>query len=203
VTELARDTRTLRRQELRQAAYELAGERGFGGLTIAAIAEYVGLTKGNIHHYFKSKEDLLEQTVRFAQAEFREAVLVRLRNAKSPSERLWSVIDGSFAPELYELKYRRLWVSIFQEAKSLPRLARLLAILDRRTNMHIFMSVRQLVPPSQLDATAYGIMALMDGCWLLAVSEPEITREVALRLIADHICATIPAFDRTVLREIA
>ena len=49
-----------RRQELRQAAYEMAGQHGFAALTVAGIAEHAGLTKGNIHHYFDSKEDLIE-----------------------------------------------------------------------------------------------------------------------------------------------
>ncbi len=119
------DTTALRRQELRQAAYEMAGKYGFEALTVAGIAKHAGLTKGNIHHYFESKEDLIEQTVRFAHAEFRKAVLERLRNACSPSERLWSVVDGNFAPEIFLLKFRRLWLSIFQAAKANPRLARL------------------------------------------------------------------------------
>jgi TetR/AcrR family transcriptional regulator, transcriptional repressor of bet genes len=177
----------------------MAGELGFGELTVAGIAEHVGLTKGNIHHYFDSKEELIEHAVRFAHAQFRKAVLERLRNAGSPSERLWSVIDGSFAPELFELKYRRLWVSIFDVAKTNSRLKRLLEILDRRTNMLVMASLRHLVPPSRVEITGFGIMALMDGCWLLAVWEPEVTRRSALQMIAEHIQASIPNFDMSVV----
>jgi TetR/AcrR family transcriptional regulator, transcriptional repressor of bet genes len=193
---------TLRRQELRQAAYEMAGEFGFAVLTVAGIAQHIGLTKGNIHHYFDSKEDLIEQAVRFAHAQFRNAVIERLRKANSPSERLWSVIDGNFAPEIFRANIRRLWLSIFQAAKGSPRLARLLQIVDRRTITHTMNPLRQLVPLSQLETTALGIMALMDGCWFLAVSEPQITRKLALEMIAEHICLNIPAFDRAVLKRI-
>jgi TetR/AcrR family transcriptional repressor of bet genes len=193
------DTSASRREELRRAAYEMAGQLGFGELTVAGIAEHIGLSKGNIHHYFDSKEELIEQTVRYAHSQFRKAVLDRLRNASSPSERLWSVIDGSFTPELFELKYRRLWVSIFDVAKTNSRLKRLLDILDRRTNMLVMGSLRDLVPASRVETTGFGIMALMDGCWLLAVWEPAITRKVALQMIADHIQANIPNFDMSIV----
>jgi TetR/AcrR family transcriptional repressor of bet genes len=195
------DLTILRRHELRQAAYEMAGKSGFAVLTVAEIAKYVGLTKGNIHHYFDSKEDLIEQAVRFAHAQFRNAVLVRLRNAKSPSERLWSIIDGNFAAEIFRPDIRRLWLSIFQAARTSPRLARLLEIVDGRTIAHITQPLSQLVPSSQLESTAFSIMALMDGCWFLAVSEPQITRRSALEMMAEHICLNIPAFDRDVLKR--
>lgn len=194
------DITILRRQELRQAAYEMAGEYGFAALTVAGIAEHVGITKGNIHHYFDSKEDLIEQAVRFAHAQFRAAVLERLRLATSPSERLWSVIEGTFAPEIFQPKIHRLWLSIFQAAKNQPRLARLLEIVDRRTITHIMMPLRQLVSPAQLETTGFGLMALMDGCWFLALSEPPITRKSALEMIAEHIRLTIPSFDMPVVK---
>ena len=200
MTGLVHDTASLRRQELRQAAYEMAGKYGFEALTLASIAKHAGITKGNIHHYFESKEDLIEQTVRFAHAEFRNAVLERLRNARSPSERLWSVVDGNFAPEIFLLRFRRLWLSIFQAAKTNPRLARLNSILDRRTITHIMMPLRQLVPPAQLESVSFSLMALMDGCWLLAVWEPQVTRAAALSLIADHLRANIPDFDMSVIK---
>jgi TetR/AcrR family transcriptional repressor of bet genes len=177
----------------------MAGEYGFGALTVAGIAERAGITKGNIHHYFASKEDLIEHAVRFAHAQFRNAVVERLKKATSPSERLWSVIDGNFSPEIFQLKYRRLWLSIFQAAKTNPRLARLCEIVDRRTIMHVTMPLRELVTPSELETRAFGIMALIDGCWFLAVSERQVTRDAALGIIADYLRAYVPDFDVTVV----
>jgi TetR/AcrR family transcriptional repressor of bet genes len=199
--EVPNKTSVLRRQELRRAAYEMAGKHGFGALTVAGIAEYAGITKGNIHHYFASKEDLIEHAVRFAHAQFRKAVVERLRKANTPSGRLWSVIDGNLAPEIFQLKYRRLWLSIFHAAKTNSRLARLCEIVDRRTVLHMTMPLRDLVPPSELENRAFTIMALIDGCWFLAVSEPQVTRQAALEIIADYIRANIPAFDMSVVKR--
>ena len=43
-------------------------------------------------------------------------------------------------------------------------------------------------------------MAVMDGCYLLAVDEPQITRLVALKLIASHIRIIIPNFDMSAVK---
>jgi|SRR5215212_11432228 len=190
-----RDIPTRRREELRRAAYETAGKHGFQALTVAGIARRAGISKGIVHHYFDSKQDLIEQTVRFAHAEYRKAVVDRLRKARSPSEKLWSIVEGTFAPAIFQLSYRRLWLSIFEAAKTDPRLAKLCAILDRRSVTTMTVALRHLVPPSEVETTGLSVMALMDGCYLLAVDEPQITRSVALHLIANHIRIIIPDFD--------
>jgi TetR/AcrR family transcriptional regulator, transcriptional repressor of bet genes len=194
------DIRTRRREELRRAAYETAGKYGFQALTVAGIARRAGISKGIVHHYFTGKQDVIEHAVRFAHAQFRQAVLDQLRNANTPSERLWSVVAGNFAPAIFQPPFRRLWLSIFEAAKTDPRLARLCAIVDRRTLININMALRHLVPPSQVEATAFSIVALMDGCWFLAVDEPQITRSVALNLIASHIRLTLPNFDMSAVK---
>jgi TetR/AcrR family transcriptional regulator, transcriptional repressor of bet genes len=190
-----RDIRTRRREELRRAAYETAGKHGVQALTVAGIARQAGISKGIVHHYFLDKQDLIEQTVRFAHAEYRKEIVDRLRQARSPSERLWSIVEGTFAPAIFQPPYRRLWLSIFEAARTDPRLARLYAVLDRRSVTNMTVALRHLVPQSEVEATGLSIMALIDGCYLLAIDEPQITRSVALNLIANHIRIIIPNFD--------
>jgi TetR/AcrR family transcriptional repressor of bet genes len=196
-----RDIRTRRREELRRAAYQTAGKYGFQALTVAGIARQAGTSKGIVHHYFVDKQDLIEQTVRFAHAEYRRAVVDRLRKARSPSEKLWSIVDGTFAPALFQLPYRRLWLSIFEAAKTDPRLARLCAVLDRRSVTNMTVALRHLVPPSEVETTGLSIMALMDGCYLLAIDEPQITRSVALNLLASHIRIIVPNFNMSAAKH--
>ena len=195
-----RDIRTRRREELRRAAYETAGKHGFQALTVAGIARRAGISKGIVHHYFAGKQDLIEHAVRFAHAQFRQAVLDQLRHASTPSERLWSVVAGNFAPAIFQPPFRRLWLSIFEAARTDPRLARLWGIVDRRTITNVHVALRYLVAPSEVETTAFSINALMDGCWFLAVDEPQITRSVALNLIAGHIRIAIPNFDMSAVK---
>ena len=194
------DIRARRREELRRAAYETAGKRGFQALTVAGIARRAGISKGIVHHYFTGKQDVIEHAIRFAHAQFRQAVLDQLRDANTPSERLWSVVAGNFAPAIFQPPFRRLWLSIFEAARTDPRLARLCAIVDQRTISNVHVALRHLVPPSEVETKAFAIIALMDGCWFLAVDEPQITRSVALNLIASHIRIAIPNFDMSAVK---
>jgi hypothetical protein len=43
-------------------------------------------------------------------------------------------------------------------------------------------------------------MALIEGCWFLAVDEPQISRFIVLNLIVSHIRTTIPSFDTSVVK---
>lgn len=48
-----------RRDEIVRAAFEVIGERGFRGMSLAIVSEKVGLTQQGLLHYFPSREHLL------------------------------------------------------------------------------------------------------------------------------------------------
>ena len=93
----------LRRAELQKAAYEVVHAVGFNAATVEDVARHVGMSKGIVHHYFDSKHQLLEFATRYAQGILGQAARQRLRRVKSPSERLWAIIEANFAPELEKL----------------------------------------------------------------------------------------------------
>jgi TetR/AcrR family transcriptional repressor of bet genes len=192
--------RMLRRLELRRAAYEVASQNGLQTVTVDRIAQHAGISKGIVHYYFVSKQDIIQHAVRYAHGLFRRAVVQRLQIAKSPSERLWSVIDANFAPEIFEPRYRLLWLSIFEMAKADPHLARLSEIADARTISHITAPLRHLLDPSGIEIVALSIMSLMDGLWFMAATESGVTRKLALSIIADYVRARVPDFDMSIVK---
>ncbi|MDY6835180.1 MAG: TetR/AcrR family transcriptional regulator [Chloroflexota bacterium] len=52
-----------RRQELLDVAQELFYRKGYDSTSITDVIEAVGIAKGTFYHYFKSKEDLLDQII--------------------------------------------------------------------------------------------------------------------------------------------
>src|SRR5688572_17313023 len=91
----------VRRLELQKAAYEVARKQGFHSITVEQIARHAGTSKGIVHHYFKNKKQLIEHAVRYSHLVYRKAIVSRLKKAKTPSERLWSIIDGTFDPDQF------------------------------------------------------------------------------------------------------
>jgi TetR/AcrR family transcriptional repressor of bet genes len=109
------------------------------------------------------------------------------------------VIDANFAPEIFEPRYRLLWLSIFEMAKADPHLARLSEIADARTISHITAPLRHLLDPSGIEIVALSIMSLMDGLWFMAATESGVTRKLALSIIADYVRARVPDFDMSIV----
>ena len=52
-----------RLKELLDAAQKLFFQRGYAQVSVRDIIDEVGIAKGTFYHYFKSKEDLLNQLV--------------------------------------------------------------------------------------------------------------------------------------------
>ena len=189
-----------RRVELQRAAYEVAIRYGFHAITIEQIARHAGVSKGIVHHYFRSKQHLVEHAVRYAHLVYRREVVDRLKLARTPSERLWSIVEGTFAPEMFKPEICRLWLTIFDVLKYDARLARLYGILDKRSISLTMTTLKQLLNEPEVDQAAYSIMGLMDGLWILSATEPEVTREAALSIIAAYIRRNIPGFDMTAVK---
>ncbi|HEY7748495.1 MAG TPA: transcriptional regulator BetI [Aestuariivirgaceae bacterium] len=190
----------VRRAELQKAAYEVACKYGFHAITLQQIADHAGTSKGIVHHYFSSKKDLVEHAVRYAHLVYRTSVVTRLKTAHTPSERLWSIIDASFSEEQFRPEICRLWLTIFDELPYDKNLARLVAILDRRSISLTVSAIKHLVELSEAEEKAFSLMALMDGFWILSAFDPAITSRAALSYIVDYIRRNIPRFDMSVVK---
>jgi len=59
-----------RRQALVEAAFHRLGEKGFEGLRLREVAADVGVDHSTIHHYFATKQDLIEAVVGFVTRQF-------------------------------------------------------------------------------------------------------------------------------------
>lgn len=70
------------RAQIVASARQLFYEHGFDGASFSSIVDATGLLRGNIYHYFKSKDDLLLAVVESRLAEFGE--LLRQWEAAHP-----------------------------------------------------------------------------------------------------------------------
>lgn len=59
-----------RRQEIVETARELFQKKGYESTTMRDIMDALGIAKGTIYHYFKSKEELLDAVVENAVEEY-------------------------------------------------------------------------------------------------------------------------------------
>ena len=87
------------------AAAALFAERGFGGTSMADIAERVGVRKASLYNYYPSKDELLMELLRRSLTAANEYCLHGLDAPGAVEGRLWRYLQGAvrFARENGEL----------------------------------------------------------------------------------------------------
>jgi AcrR family transcriptional regulator len=81
-------------EEILAAAARIFREKGYHGTSVRDIAESVGLLKGSLYHYIRSKEDLLARLFEGALEDtIRELEAIAARDTK-PSERLRDMVSA-------------------------------------------------------------------------------------------------------------
>ena len=173
---------TIRRQELTLAAYEVMKRAGLAGLSLAAVAQQAGFSKGMVLHYFTSKEELMERAMRHSNTLLREAVVRRLRLAKSPQQRLAAVIEANFAPRFFRPDITHAWLAFCAEVPFNKQFRRIQTVIHARMNSNLLSGFAPLLPPAGAKAAALGLTTLIDGLWLRhGLQTGGITRQVALQ----------------------
>ncbi|HET9780545.1 MAG TPA: TetR family transcriptional regulator [Candidatus Dormibacteraeota bacterium] len=93
-------TRTLNEQltppqvHLLRHAYHLIGERGVHRVALEDIAERAGVSKGLLLYYFKTKENLVLSTMRWALSATADRINQAMATAHSPEAKVLAMIDA-------------------------------------------------------------------------------------------------------------
>jgi TetR/AcrR family transcriptional repressor of bet genes len=178
----------IRRRELRQAAFEVLQREGMAGATLEKVAAHAGASKGIVLHYFRNKQELFEQAMREANANLRDAVAARLRQAKTPRGRIAAVVEGNFDPRFYQPEIAHAWLALCAEVPREPQLARIQAVIHARMHSNLMSALRELMPAEAARRTALLISGLIDGLWLRhGLQSGGVPREEALTLMYDFI----------------
>jgi AcrR family transcriptional regulator len=112
-----------RRRDVLEAALQLMADQGYAGASLRKLAEKVGMRQPSLYHYFRSKEQLVEQIIETFSAD------MFVLGPRSLPEKLEDVpqimVDMIF--ELYEHTPHPLFVRVvFAVSRSHPRYGKLL-----------------------------------------------------------------------------
>lgn len=87
----------IRREEIIRAAFEVLGEKGVRGLTIAAIAESAGMSNANIYRHFEGKDDVISALVQFIAEEIMGKASSIAAGSGTPSAKLERIFFSHMA----------------------------------------------------------------------------------------------------------
>ncbi len=158
-----RSVKDMRRDELMEAAILVIANEGLLRATLSQIAVEAGMSTALVTHYFDSKDDLLEATMRRLSARYRNEIMGLMPDNPTPAQRLRAIIEGSFQPDNLTLAYRKAWVQFLVNAMSGGRIFHLFRLTGERVVSNVRYAVKQLVPRDQVNDTVDGIVAMIDG----------------------------------------
>jgi len=189
-----------RRAQILRAALEVIAERGFADTRIADVAERVDVSSALVVYYFKTKDRLLAEAIRYAEDLWYEEGTKRLAAQPTALARLEELVrltclpqsDPDMAAEAWTL-----WLDLWAQAIRQPAVGAVREEFDERWRQ----TIRQVVRDGQddgefaaLDADdfAVSLSALLDGFAVqIALGDPVVgpqrAFELSMRLAAAHL----------------
>lgn len=178
----------VRRRQLMNAAMEVIGRHGLDQATVVNIAQEAGLSPGIIRHYFGSKDELLEATVRHFQKRLKQAVQTRCRTACSPLEKIHAIIEGNFAAEQLEPQAVNAWLAFWSQSSSWPpNLLKLRRVHIQRLRRNLSFWLQQIVPRPRARRIALGLTAFIDGLWVALALDHDLSADEACALAREYV----------------
>ncbi|MDF2765518.1 MAG: TetR family transcriptional regulator [Rhodospirillales bacterium] len=166
-----------RRLELIEATVRSIAKRGFSDTTLADVADIAGLSRGIVNFYFKSKDALFAETLRFLADEYRQAWRKSLAKAgEDPARRLRAMLMVNFEPRIFSRKKIAVWYAFWGEAKSRPAYLAVCEEKDREYREALDACVAAVVDAGKYTLDAMAISrtfdAVTDGFWLDRLTDP-------------------------------
>jgi AcrR family transcriptional regulator len=173
-------------EDILRAARRVLGRKGYAGATINEVAREAGVSRGLLHYYFKSKEDMLARVIREtveATARMAEDLFKQSRDARELTRNLVQAMQ-TFAESDPDFS------SIFFESWGLTRQSERVD-QDLRDLYHKFVEAvrsgledaarRWVIPfPADLQGSAMVITAILDGMSFQIMAMPELLERPGL-----------------------
>ncbi|WP_210163064.1 choline-binding transcriptional repressor BetI [Salinarimonas rosea] len=143
---------------------------GYDATTMARIAKGAGMSAGLIAHYFGSKDELLEATMRSLLTDLQTLVARRLVEAgEAPRARLSAIVAANFDESQCARETVSAWLAFWGQVPHVPELGRLQRIYRRRLHSNLKREFCRLgLPAGEAAHLAEVAASLIDGVWVRA-----------------------------------
>lgn len=190
-----------RRAQMLAATIEVVSERGFPETRIADVAERAGVSAALVIYYFKTKDDLLAEAMRYSEDAWYAEMARRTAKVKTAVGRLEEVVamsclassdDATVVEESWSV-----WLDLWAQAVRHPMIRKIREEFDEHFRGTIRQIVREGTEAGEFvetneDDFAVGYSALLDGFAIqIALEDPVVdaTRafDIAMRVASQQL----------------
>jgi AcrR family transcriptional regulator len=198
-----------RREQMLRAALEVIVDRGFADTRIADVAERTGSSPALVIYYFKTKDQLLTEAIKYAEDTWYADSQRRLAALPTAAARMEEVVAMSCLPEPDPEPHDSwlLWLDFWALAARNPEVAGLRQKADERWRdliSSLVISGQEAGEFRAVDPYSFAILmsALLDGLAIQialedAVVDPQRAFDLTMRFIAGQLGFEWPGRRRT------
>ena len=188
-----------RREQMLRAALEVITERGYADTRISDVAERTGTSPALVIYYFKTRDQLLTEAIRYSEDAWYGEYLRRTENLPTAAERLAELVANVCLPgsDNEPRSYWLMWLDLWALSPRSPGVAAIRQKSDERWRAairSIVLAGQEAGEFAQLNADDFTITlaALLDGLAVqIGVDDPEVppqrSYELAMRFAAGQL----------------
>lgn len=167
-----------RRHQLIEATIRTIAEHGLSRVTLAKVANAANMSPGIVNFYFKSKEQLLLETLKEMEQEYGARVCAAIGKDEEPGKILLHLIDALFDPAIFNRNRAAVWSAYWGESQARSDYLAICGARDTELYDVIHRAMLQLCeqdarPHFDSHAAARGFEGLLDGFWQGLLYESE------------------------------
>jgi len=171
-----------RREQMLRAALEVIADRGYADTRIADVAERTGISPALVIYYFKTKDQLLAEAIRYAEDGWYAEGQRRMEALPTAAAQIEEIVAMTCLPEADAEAHDSwlLWLDFWALAARSPRVADLRQKADERWRDLIVSLVRSGQQAGEFRAVdpvdfAVLLSALLDGLAIqIALNDPVV-----------------------------
>ncbi len=188
-----------RREQMLRAAMDVIVERGYADTRIADVAERTGTSPALVIYYFKTRDQLLTEAIRYSEDTWYAEFLLRLETIPTAAGRLTELIGMNCLPgaDPEPHSYWLLWLDLWALSPRNPGVAAVREKSDERWReaiRSIVLAGQDAGEFSPVDADDFTITlsALLDGFAVqIALDDPAVppqrTYDLAMRFASGQL----------------
>jgi AcrR family transcriptional regulator len=171
-----------RREQMLRAALDVIADRGYADTRIADVAERTGISPALVIYYFKTKDQLLAEAIRFAEDGWYAEGQRRMEALPTAAARIEEIVAMTCLPEADTESHDSwlLWLDFWALAARSPQVADLRQKADERWRDLIVSLVRSGQKAGEFKAVEPGdfavlMSAILDGLAIqIALDDPVV-----------------------------
>ncbi len=187
----------MRRRQLIEATIDSIVEHGLSATTLATVSDGAGLSQGVAVFYFKNKQTLLAETLRYHYEEYTEVWKSAVAAAPAdPVEKILAMVGADLDERICNRRHLALWNSFWGEAKARPVFAEICDTYDaEHTEVLIALckDAEDLIadPAWNAENLAEALATLTDGMWIRMHVTPSALNQAAGRRMVGRFLGTV------------